>query len=189
MKKPKPRSSTSKKKSRAISKKVVVEVSKFKAIEKLESLSKADVLRERNRIYQLRHRLNKKITQKGLTKDTKRKLHNELARTTVYLNRIRESVGGKVREIAKKRKGITVIDSGFEKDVAKWDASGFADDLINGGAFNWFVVNGSRFKSTSVSKIMFAIDMLETEMDLLGEYVVTFTIDPPKRIVRIYPPF
>lgn len=142
--------------------------------------------KERNRIYQYRFRLKKRLKTAKNDKQ-KRLIRNEIVRTTRYLQNIQKKVGKKpLKKIQPTQKEELIIsDNTITENVFKWEASKTVQSLLQRGYFKKFIVQGIEYSSSEDFDILFRIDEMETEADLTGLYKFTFYIDVDSQTVTI----
>lgn len=152
---------------------VDVQHSKFKTIE-----------RAKKKVYNERVYL-RKLLSKAVTKREKALIRKRINKTSRFLTSI------------KKRKGTHKPLKGFEKQVQvlekkvvlrniyKWEASDVTDDILNQGLIKRFVVSGVEYKRAQASRILIAVDDLETEADFRGIYYLKFLVDLGEKTLTI----
>jgi endonuclease YncB( thermonuclease family) len=163
----KEKSTISAKKSKVLKKPIEVKKFSTRFVDYSDSL---DVKRERNRLYQVRFRLVRKL-ERAETKKEKRLIRNELVRSTKYLERITKGSGGKVK-VSKSEMTTPIKVSGkvIVREVYKWEVSRIIDTMLNEMMIKEYFIDGRRYTRRDSMDILSDIDDMETEADLRGIY-------------------
>lgn len=166
--------------------KQAVEVKKFET-KFIDYSDKAQVKREKNRIYQIRFRLVRKL-EKAKTKKEQRLVRNEIIRSTKYLTRINKGIGGKVKDTPEMTTALKVEGKTVIREVFKWEVSKLIDGMINDGTIKVFVIDGRRYTKRDSMDILSDIDDMETEADLRDIYFMIVETNLGKKTVSVFLP-
>ena len=155
----------------------------------LKRASKKKIAKERNRVYQLRYRLRKKL---DVTESAgeRRKIRNQIIRTSEFLDSARNKLGKSIKPVRTPYKRIPeVIDSPqgawIVTSVYKWDAHKVIDILLNEEYFEKYIIDETEFKKRESEDILWEVDELETKADMLNIYHLILSQNHDRKITKL----